>query len=153
MFRISFRFLFHFSFKTQGSLQTEFFLKKLSNKDLKALHWQLYWEKWHVCILGLEQLRESSGSLKTINTSKSFEWPIWTFMKSLHNFMVILKFWTIMFNESLFITLSQFVAIPYRVSIRKSNLKFCAVTSAKGTHQIPKNQISVTESLRAYFHW
>ena len=33
------------------------------------------------------------------------------------------------------------------VSLRRSNLKFCAVTSTKDTQQIPKSQISVTESL------
>ena len=69
-------------------------------------------------------------------------------MKSLRNFMVIMKYWTVKFNDSLFILI---VAI-YRntlqiVSIRKSNLKFCTITSTKDSHQIPKNQIFVVESL------
>ena len=42
-------------------------------------------------------------------------------------------------------TLKRFVK---SVSIRKSNLKFCTVTSTEETHQIPKNQNSVTESLK-----
>ena len=33
------------------------------------------------------------------------------------------------------------------VSLKKSNLKFCTVTSTKGTHQILKNQISFAEYL------
>ena len=63
-----------------------------------------------------------------------------------------MKYGTVMFNESLFMSLSQFVAIPEKffqsVSMRKINLKFCTVTSTKDTHQMPKNQISVTESLK-----
>ena len=43
-------------------------------------------------------MRESSGSLKTINTLESFK----IFMKSLHNFMVIMEYRTIMLNDSLF---------------------------------------------------
>ena len=96
---------FIFLSKHKGSLQTEFFLKKLSNKDLKALHWQLYWENWNVCILGLEQLRKSSGSLKTIS-SDPFE-SLWS------HYINSWLFWsTERFNESLFIILSQFVTMP-----------------------------------------
>ena len=55
-----------------------------------------------------------------------------------------------MFNERLFISFSQFVVILKKLfksgSIRRSNLKFSTVTFSKDTHQIPKNQISVTES-------
>ena len=44
--------------------------------------------------------------------------------------------------------LSQYFKKFYKsVSIRKSNLKFCTVTSTKDLHQIPKNQISVAEPL------
>ena len=72
-------------------------------------------------------------------------------MKSLPNFMVIMKYWTVKFNDSLF-SLFILIAAIYRntlqiVSIRKSNLKFCTITSTKDSHQIPKNQISVVESL------
>ena len=33
--------------------------------------------------------------------------------------------------------------------MRKNNLRFCVVTSAKNTRQITKNQISVADSLKA----
>ena len=57
--------------------------------------------------------------------------------------MVIMKYRIIMFNNSLYISLSQFVAILLKSFI----LKFCTVTSTKDTHQIPKNLTSVAESL------
>ena len=37
------------------------------------------------------------------------------------------------------------------VPIKKSNAKVGTVTSTKNTHQIPKNQISVPESLKTAF--
>ena len=51
MFRISFHFTFHLSFKTQVSSLTEFSLICFSNEDLKTLHQQLYWDNWNVCII------------------------------------------------------------------------------------------------------
>ena len=49
-----------------------------------------------------------------------------------------MKYRTIMFNDSLFISLSQFVAIFKKLfksmSIGSSNLKFSTVTSSKDTH-------------------
>ena len=58
-------------------------------------------------------------------------------MKSLHNFMVIMKYRTIMLDGSLFISLSQFVAIPKKlfksVSVRKSHLKLAQLLLPK-TH-------------------
>ena len=92
-------FCFLFSFKKQGSLQTEFSWT-FSNKDLKISLGSLIinWENWSIFIIRFEQLRESSGSLKTINTLESFK----IFMKSLHNFMAIMEYRTIMLNDSLF---------------------------------------------------
>ena len=56
----------------------------------------------------------------------------------------------IMLNDSLFISLSQFSYYLKKlfksVSVRKSNLKLCAVTSKKDSYQTQKIQISVTES-------
>ena len=69
-------------------------------------------------------------------------------MKSLHNFIVILKYQ--MFNNSFSVLLSQFVTIGKlfkSVSIRKSTLNLFTVTSTKDTHQIPNNPTSVPESL------
>ena len=77
--------------------------------------------------------------------------------------MVIMKYQTIMFNDSLFIshcikytrirffTLSQYSRkLCKSVSIRKTKLKFGTVTSTKDTH-IPKTHISVAESLRKIY--
>ena len=62
--------------------------------------------------------------------------------------MAIMKYRTIMLNDSLFISLPQFVAILYKsVSIRENNLRSCIVTSTKDTHQIAKCQMYVAESL------
>ena len=40
----------HLSFKTQSSLYAEFSGTLFSNKYLKTLHWQLYWDNWNVSI-------------------------------------------------------------------------------------------------------
>ena len=64
--------------------------------------------------------------------------------------MVIMKYHTIKFSDCFFHcrNLSQYFKKLYEsVSMRKSNLKFGTVTSTKDTYQIPKNQISVAESL------
>ena len=50
--------------------------------------------------------------------------------------------------------LLQYLKKPFKsVCIKKSNLKFCTITltKPKHTHQIPKNQISVAESLSDSF--
>ena len=56
-----------------------------------------------------------------------------------------------MFNEGLFISLSQFSQYLKNhfksVFTRKSSLKFLRVTSTKESHQIPNNHISVAEFL------
>ena len=47
------------------------FLEHFSNKDLKTLHRRrliINWNNWNIFIIHFEQLHESSGSLKTINT-------------------------------------------------------------------------------------
>ena len=68
-------------------------------------------------------------------------------MKSLQNFTVIMDYPTICLFHCR--NLSQYFKKLYMsVSIRKSNLKFCAVTCTTDTHQTPKNNISVAESLR-----
>ena len=65
--------------------------------------------------------------------------------------MVVMKCRTTMFNDSLFISLSQYLKKLYKtVSTGKSNLKFGTVISTKDTHQIPKNQISVAETLTIF---
>ena len=82
-------------------------------------------------------MRESSVSLEAINT-----------VESLHNFIVIMKYQTIMFNDNFFHwrNLLQYFKKPYKpISVRKKSL-FCTVTSTNDMRQIPKNQISVTES-------
>ena len=65
-------------------------------------------------------------------------------MKSLHNFMGIMKYGRIMLNDNLFISLSHYLKKLFKsVSVRKCNLKFCTVASTKDSHLTPKNQISV----------
>ena len=50
--------------------------------------------------------------------------------------MIIMKYRKIMLNDSLFISLSQFVAIPLKAlgNVRKRNLKFFTVASTKDSH-------------------
>ena len=68
------------------------------------------------------------------------------------NFHVtIMKYQTIMFNDSSFISLSQVVAMTQKAFSDLKSLKFCTATSAKDTHQIPQNQISVAKSLNLVF--
>ena len=38
------------------------------------------------------------------------------------------------------------------VSIKKSDLKLCIITFTKDTHEVPKNQIPVPESLKRKVH-
>ena len=38
------------------------------NKDLNILSWQFHWDNWMVCITHVEQLYDSSVSLKAVNT-------------------------------------------------------------------------------------
>ena len=67
--------------------------------------------------------------------------------------MIILKYGTIMLNDSLFhcSNSSQYLRKLFKsVSVRKSNLKFCTVTSTKNLHYIPKNQISVAAATLKY---
>ena len=67
--------------------------------------------------------------------------------------MIILKYGTIMLNDSLFhcSNSSQYLRKLFKsVSVRKSNLKFCTVTSTKNSHYIPKNQISVAAATLKY---
>ena len=54
---------------------------------------------------------------------------IQVFMKSLHNFMVIMKYGTIMLNDSLFMSSSQFVTIPW-----KAQLSFCKIKQSDILH-------------------
>ena len=62
--------------------------------------------------------------------------------------MVVMKYPTITVCLFHCRNLSQYFKKLYKlVSIRKSNLKFGTVTSTKDSHQIPRNQISVAESL------
>ena len=63
----------------------------------------------------------------------------------------IMKYQTIMFNDSSFISLSQVVAMTQKAFSDLKSLKFCTATSAKDTHQIPQNQISVAKSLNLVF--
>ena len=59
-----------------------------------------------------------------------------------------MKYVTIIFNSSLFISLSQYLKKLFKsVSLRKSTITFCTVTSTKDTNQTTKNQISLAESL------
>ena len=70
--------------------------------------------------------------------------------------MVIVKYQTIMFSESLFhcCNFSQYLKNLHKsVSIRKSNLKCCTVTFIWNTHQKPKYQIFVAESLMISKIW
>ena len=66
--------------------------------------------------------------------------------------MIVMKYRTIMINGSFLFhcyKLLQYLKKLYEpVSVRKSNLKFCTVTSTKDSQQIPKNKISVLELLR-----
>ena len=63
MLRIWFHFAFHFYFKTKFSLLTEFSWIRFSNRDLKTLYWQLYWDNWNACIISFYQLCKNSVSL------------------------------------------------------------------------------------------
>ena len=62
-----------------------------------------------------------------------------------------MKYRTIMLNDGCLLhcrNLSQhFKKLSKSVSVKESNLKFCTVTSYKNTYQIPKNQISIAETL------
>ena len=92
-----------------------------------------------------EQLRKSSVTLKTINTSQSFK-SLWS------HYIILWLLWGIqrLTTVCLFYcrdSLHNFKRIYKSVSIRKSNLKFSTVTSTKDRHRIPKNEKSVTESL------
>ena len=76
-------------------------------------------------------------------------------MKSLHNFMGIMKYGRIMLNDNLFISLSHYLKKLFKsVSVRKCNLKFCTVASTKDSHLTPKNHISVaaTSITKKHFH-
>ena len=65
------------------------------------------------------------------------------FMKSLYDFRVLK--WACLFHCC---NSSQYFKKLYKsVSVRERNLKFRTATSSKATHQIPKNVISVAESL------
>ena len=95
----------------------------------------------------LSTTRERSVNLKTINTAELFE-----SLKSFCNFMVSRKLLVIS-SATVYLfhcrNLSQYFKKLYEsVSIRKGNLKFCNVTCTKDLHQIPKDQISVAESLK-----
>ena len=83
--------LFIFLSKHKTFYEQNFLIYTFSNKDLITLHREL---NWNVCIVLHKKLHK---------------------MKSLLNFMVIMKYQTTMFNNSLFISLSQFVAIPWNV--------------------------------------
>ena len=53
-------------------------------------------------------------------------------MKSLESFMVIMKYQTVMLNDRLFFSLSQYLKKLFKsVSVKKSNLKFYTVASSK----------------------
>ena len=58
--------------------------------------------------------------------------------------MIITKYRTIMFNDSLFISLLQFIArlikLSMSVSITNSNLKPCTVTATKDAHKYQKKK-------------
>ena len=141
---------FHFSFFVQSkvSLLTEFSWIRFSNRDLKILHLQLYWDNWNACIIRFYQLCERSVSLKTIKTSELF--------KSLRTHCVTQWLLGSIQRQSSMMTfclfhyrnLSQYFKKLYKsVSTKKINLKFGTVTSNNDLHQILKNQISVVESL------
>ena len=90
------------------------FLEYFSKKDLKSLHRLL--NDWlrllNIFIIHFEQLGESSGSLKTINTLESFK-SLWSCYILWSHYIISWLLWrTIMFNDGLFISLSQFVAMP-----------------------------------------
>ena len=70
-------------------------------------------------------------------------------MKSFRNFIVIMQYQTIKFNDSLFISLLQYSKDSTHFLQRKVILNF-AFSSTKDLDikdQMPKNQISVAESL------
>ena len=69
------------------------------------------------------------------------------FMKSLHNFMVIMKYRAIILMTVCFFhcrNLLQYLKsfISQKAILRKGNLKLTTVTSTKGTRQIPKKSDS-----------
>ena len=107
-----------------------------SNKDLKTLHLQLKIIDTHYPLwITVQKPRKELALRIHLNIYK------------LLNFMVIMKYRTIMFNDSLFISLLQYLKNLFKsVSIWKSIWNF-AVTSTKDSQQIPENQIIITESL------